>query len=1076
MAKISRRARAKASAGVEAAASSPSTYKLQRGPPVPNPRRKPTLKTPRRDVLLGNGRTLVQPHVLPKKKLPRINFSASSETERNATDNFDPSASSSHPDAYHISFLHDQTDHGTYQRKKITQSTRWQEEVLPLLVPVLATLLQETKSLRDLHSTGRSPRHSSCNCPGRNLKVTIVRWASMEDVHLFVCPCAPAPVQLMRLGAFGSSPVHPSLAVDLHVLEFFRNLFLQVSPNTAAVSKTLEHVLSEMGFQLDHENSLRRRFGNCLSWYTYLRNLLKHHYAQKIELARDEVVGPRQPPSMEEPRGRSPTRSGNREASSSVTPTPRAPRRSSSSSSSSRSTSPPARTRKRRRSPSRSPSPAPQSKDTPFPEPQARERPSEYLRRRCPLCFGNLKHDPTQKFDVPACTDACFGQKHNLTNAIDALKAFPDTRFISEDVLARMEEYVDSQRKPSRRRTKKPRHNKEDEEEDDYDSAGQKLPRSVLDACEASFKAADEKRVKASTKFFDNTGLMALVCRHDNVLFLANMKSAGEKQFYVLALIETLFQHLPTDIRVGLLYDVVCILERSCLKWGFLERYMDRLEFAVSVFHAFGHEWACQLVYHPRKRVGFGFTDGEGCERFWKSIKHLIAHLRISGYYNRLYTLDAQITHNDEQNLFRAGEWLLRRYRRCMKKRREAAEKLRLSGKSPTELREQFALQVKAQTKPLARQKKTNGEKFVNSIIIQRSVVETRTARVEDLTAEFLAAASAENPSAAVLDTELREAREGLRKAKETLRKKEQALGLANREDLRALAKSEYMRELMNAQALLLRTRARLRTRKFELDAVERSFRRLLSQTKLHAHTESAVKRREPTISKLAARYNKACQKVAKLIKDGKAPPHALAPSEIPPGGLWKLDVDDVVFQDIAFDDDEAEAPPLWLSDDNVRDGIKALLELDRCDEEDARLLREKIAMREWFAEEWEVIQRAVDSAESDVDKYHFKLHQTKLLRLCSVWDKAAPDLGEDKSLLRAWGPSAIELAQCRLRAHCAARGEDDDDSDDGGEPVEVDGEEEEYEVLETLERADSYRNEAVDHDDVLEDMDFFAD
>ncbi|KAK7048161.1 hypothetical protein R3P38DRAFT_2764191 [Favolaschia claudopus] len=94
MAKISRRARAKASAGVEAAASSPSTYKLQRGPPVPNARRKPTLKTPRRDVLLGNGRTLVQPHVLPKKKLPRINFSASSETERNATDNFDPSASS----------------------------------------------------------------------------------------------------------------------------------------------------------------------------------------------------------------------------------------------------------------------------------------------------------------------------------------------------------------------------------------------------------------------------------------------------------------------------------------------------------------------------------------------------------------------------------------------------------------------------------------------------------------------------------------------------------------------------------------------------------------------------------------------------------------------------------------------------------------------------------------------------------------------------------------------------------------------------------------------------------------------
>lgn len=93
----------------------------------------------------------------------------------------------------------------------------------------------------------------------------------------------------------------------------------------------------------------------------------------------------------------------------------------------------------------------------------------------------------------------------------------------------------------------------------------------------------------------------------------------------------TLFQHLPHDIQVGLLYDVACAFERSCLKWGFLSPFMDRIAFAVSVFHAFGHEWACQLLYHPRKRVGFGYTNGEGCERFWQSIRHLIPHLRISG-------------------------------------------------------------------------------------------------------------------------------------------------------------------------------------------------------------------------------------------------------------------------------------------------------------------------------------------------------------------------------------------------------------------------------------------------------------
>ncbi|KAJ7607986.1 hypothetical protein B0H17DRAFT_967487 [Mycena rosella] len=64
---------------------------------------------------------------------------------------------------------------------------------------------------------------------------------------------------------------------------------------------------------------------------------------------------------------------------------------------------------------------------------------------------------------------------------------------------------------------------------------------------------------------------------------------------------------------------------------GFLGRFMDRLAFAVSVFHAFVHEWACQLLYHPRKCKGFGFTNGEGCKRFWHSISHLIANLQICG-------------------------------------------------------------------------------------------------------------------------------------------------------------------------------------------------------------------------------------------------------------------------------------------------------------------------------------------------------------------------------------------------------------------------------------------------------------
>ncbi|KAF8584060.1 hypothetical protein K439DRAFT_1646990 [Ramaria rubella] len=135
------------------------------------------------------------------------------------------------------------------------------------------------------------------------------------------------------------------------------------------------------------------------------------------------------------------------------------------------------------------------------------------------------------------------------------------------------------------------------------------IPRSVLKECTESFLAVDENRTKASTTFFNDTGVMVLLCRHDRVLWVANMKTTGEKQFYAIALLQTLFQHLPTTATIGVLYDIACKLQESCIKWGFLAECLNRISWAISIFHAYGHQWACQLVYHPCKGPGFGFSD-----------------------------------------------------------------------------------------------------------------------------------------------------------------------------------------------------------------------------------------------------------------------------------------------------------------------------------------------------------------------------------------------------------------------------------------------------------------------------------
>lgn len=136
---------------------------------------------------------------------------------------------------------------------------------------------------------------------------------------------------------------------------------------------------------------------------------------------------------------------------------------------------------------------------------------------------------------------------------------------------------------------------------------------------------------------------------------------------------------------------------------------------------------------------------------------------------------------------------------------------------------------------------------------------------------------------------------------------------------------------------------------------------------KLYSHTEAAVKRREPTISKLNTQYNKLCGEINKLVKERKAPTGAVAPDPIPPKRLWQLDVDDGIWQDVGLEDDDDELggqvagqPPLWLCDEQVRSGIKAMLELDRCDEEDVSLKKERCALQVWFAEEWAVVNLAI--------------------------------------------------------------------------------------------------------------------
>ncbi|KDR65199.1 hypothetical protein GALMADRAFT_46089, partial [Galerina marginata CBS 339.88] len=151
------------------------------------------------------------------------------------------------------------------------------------------------------------------------------------------------------------------------------------------------------------------------------------------------------------------------------------------------------------------------------------------------------------------------------------------------------------------------------------------------------------------------------------------------------------------------------------------------------------------------------------------------------------------------------------------------------------------------------------------------------------------------------------------------------------------------------------------------------------------------------------------------LIRAKKAPRGAIAPLSIQPDGLFKLDVDDDIWQDVGLtdeNDDDFEVPA-WLGNDDVRSGIKALLDYERCVEEERRLIAEKLSMIQWICEEWTVVMNAIIWSEKDPDLV-FQLNGRKshLLRLCVTWEPYVRIIPLSADV--AWGPNDEELADAR--------------------------------------------------------------
>ncbi|KZT21004.1 hypothetical protein NEOLEDRAFT_1158394 [Neolentinus lepideus HHB14362 ss-1] len=216
---------------------------------------------------------------------------------------------------------------------------------------------------------------------------------------------------------------------------------------------------------------------------------------------------------------------------------------------------------------------------------------ADVLQRRCPACFGGTYygHAEAEGFNIHVAVDGNFSQCH-LRSAGDSPSFYKPEYFIPKEEVNAMGTHIVSQRKKPPNKAYIP-----------------KVPDEAVDMCECGHDAADEHKVKTNKDIFDDTGVMALVCKHNIPLFLANIDTPGEQQKYALTLINCLFNIL--------LYNLLP------------DRITVRLFWSTSIMHAYSHEWSCQL---RSKRIWMldrqaAVIGNELCEDLGDHLKHRLA-------------------------------------------------------------------------------------------------------------------------------------------------------------------------------------------------------------------------------------------------------------------------------------------------------------------------------------------------------------------------------------------------------------------------------------------------------------------
>ncbi|KAG1823915.1 uncharacterized protein BJ212DRAFT_1476767 [Suillus subaureus] len=325
-----------------------------------------------------------------------------------------------------------------------------------------------------------------------------------------------------------------------------------------------------------------------------------------------------------------------------------------------------------------------------------------------------------------------------------------------------------------------------------------------------------------------------------------------------------------------------------------------------------------------------------------------LGYLMERAYHQWLFILDVQVHYLALKSFDALGQWLVQKWMLCQKKKQVALNGLRNLRSDEDILREEWAAQVAHQTKLIACRSKHKGTEAIVGVLALEKTPKSHQSIIHEHEHQLI---SNNVDDIMTFNLQLHDARAQCAKVVKTLGQRCAVLGVLEYANLQKLKKNS---DFNNENSSLKNWNGPMETQ-------------------------------------------------------STAPANAIPPIPISHDGIFWLDVNDNIWQDVGLEDETVD-PPRWLANDNVHQGIRLLLDLDRCLEEEDRLRCKHCVMQECMILEWTALQEAQEVTDVDV-AWHLEKCAAQLSLMCFEWQLRVCPIPTAWEMPDSWGLSSTNIA-----------------------------------------------------------------